>query len=261
MSQTHGSAECPAQPRDEQHVRVLLLGGGTAFGLGIRGDSFGRRVYARVPTEDVLDLTGSGPLIDEMLKELSEIERFRPDLAVLGFGMAESLIHPPLWFQSTLERFAPSSWHGVTGLQPRAVYSATPARRYRQRVVATVKRGVKRTAVSMGSHRRMSAEDFGRHLEHLVSELTRLRCRTVLINVWAVDESLAPRTNASLVQTQEVVDRLVERHPGLVPVSPGDVLNHWGDYLADHLHFSEEGHDKVATAIVHALAGTPPRGR
>ncbi len=57
---------------DPRGPRLLLMGGSTATGLGVRGRSFGRLCAERLGSASVLDLTASGPLIDEAMLRAEE---------------------------------------------------------------------------------------------------------------------------------------------------------------------------------------------
>ncbi|MEQ7847220.1 SGNH/GDSL hydrolase family protein [Nocardioides kribbensis] len=242
---------------DPRGPRLLLMGGSTATGLGVRGRSFGRLCAERLGSASVLDLTGSGPLIDEAMLRAEEIRQFRPDVALVCCGHAEVLVHPPQRFQACLERFAPASWHGVAGLQPRPYFStSSSARRFRQRLTSWAKVRVKRGAMRLGSHQRMDLPDFADHLDALLALLREAGTRVLVVGTWPIDEDLFPRSNQAWEALAAVLREAAAKH-GAEFVDPTPELDVWGDYLADHMHWSASGHERLAGVVTARIDVSP----
>lgn len=245
------SPEGPAQP-----WRLLVAGGSTAAGLGARGRPFPRRAAELLGGPELLDLSRSGRLIDETLDHVDDIRRFRPDVALVALGGSESVVHPGPVAKRLIERYAPTSWHGVGGLQPRAYYSTDPARRCRQRVVSWLKVALKHVLIPLTrGGPRMAPEVFGRHLDELLTVLEQAGCATVVLGLWPIDERLFPGTPACFARTEREIVRVTSEHRSASFVDFGSELRVWDDYLDDRLHLNDDGHARVA-ALVAARLGT-----
>lgn len=234
--------------------RVLLMGGSTAFGLGVRGRSFGVLAAEQLDAAAVLDLTASGPLLDESLGRWGEVEAFAPQVAVLCVGHAEQVVHPALRVQRTIERFAPPTWHGVAGLQPRPYFSTSRATRVRQHVTSRAKTVVKTAAIRAGGgHQRMPLETFRGHLADLLARLDALGVTTVVLGSWPVDAALFPGTGAAFARLEEAIATEADRVGSAHFLAPTPRLQVWQDYLADHMHWDHEGHARIAAAVVELV--------
>jgi len=244
---------------DQSAHRLVIIGGSTAAGLGARGRSFATMVSEGIPGAVTLDLSETGRMLDEHLAFEPEIREFRPQLAVVCAGASESMVHPGPTAQRIIGRWAPASWHGVGGLQPRAFYSGPPMRRRRQKVSSAIKVAVKRPVIRTTKGRsRMSSEDFGRNLDALLDLFDSLDCRAVVVGLWRTDERLFPRTNAALGRAQLEVDRAVAGHPGAVAVPVDETLRYWDDFLDDRIHWNDGGHRRVADLVLTRIAAVGP---
>jgi hypothetical protein len=239
----------PARPR------TVLLGGSTSFGLGVRGRPYGVRVADALDAAELLNLTSSGPLIDEDVAALDRIAEFRPEPAIISGGVAEQIVHPSPALQRVIEGFAPATWHGVAGLEPRPYFSTSSRRRrVRQRMVSRAKTGVKRTALRMGGHQRMPLHTVREHLLAVLTGLQSMGASTVFIGAFPVDDHLFPGTAAAFERLTEMFTEVVGGAASTVLVHPD--VHVWDDYLADHLHFNDAGHERVAAQILAELGRT-----
>ncbi|MEJ7785198.1 MAG: SGNH/GDSL hydrolase family protein [Solirubrobacteraceae bacterium] len=235
-------------------TRLLVLGSSIASGLGARGRPFPRLLAEALGDPPLLDLSKSGRMIDESLALTAEIAAFAPTLAVLQHGGAESVVHPGPFVDRLINRFAPSSWHGVAGLQPRAYYSRDPHRRRGQRRTSRLKVAIKRVAIPMSRGRpRMTSETFAVQLVELIAMLHGLGCDVVVLGVHPRDERLFPRSQAVADRLDAVIRRIAETDPRIVFVDLVATLRCWEDYLEDRLHWNTDGHIRVTAAIVAAV--------
>ena len=236
-------------------LRILLVGGSIANGLGVRENPFGKRIGAHADVRpELLDMTGSGRMIDDVLPEHRDaVVDFAPQVAVICAGMSERLVHAPARFQALLNRYAPATWHGVAGLQPRAYFSENAARRRRQQAVSRLKTAVKRTVLRFGSHQRMSLAGFEQELLTMLTLLDGLGCRVVLVGTGQVDDTLFPGTEQTYLELSAKLRETAAAHPHVTFLDPRAILDCWSDYVDDRFHWNEQGHDKIARAIEDVL--------
>jgi len=246
--------------------RVLVLGSSLAAGLGTRGRPFPLLLTEELGNPPVLDLSKSSRLIDESLALKSQIVAFAPTLAIVQHGSAESLVHPGPLTNRLIERFAPSTWHGVSGLYPRAYYSTDPRKRRRQRLVSSLKVAVKRIVIACSRGRsRMTPAAFETHLLELIAILHALDCDVVVLGMHRRDERLFPRSQAAAERNDVIIRRIAAGEPRVWFVDVEASLRCWEDYLDDRMHWNAEGHVRVAAAIVATvtplLAASTCQGR
>lgn len=234
--------------------RVAILGASSAAGLGVRGNSFAVRLAALVSASAVLQLARSTQTVAEVTEaDLDRVRAFAPDLVVLSFGAAEAHLHPGRRLQQLVDRFAPASWRGVAGLEPRPYFSHRITRRLRQRVTSALKVAVKRVGIRLtGGYNRLPTDQFEEHLERLLRRLAHGHRTIVVVGLWSVDDAFFPGTNPLLAANDRVIAAVVGRHPGVVLVRPAG-LDRWADFLHDHAHLADSGHDKLAAAVLAAL--------
>jgi lysophospholipase L1-like esterase len=247
-------------------ARVLVLGDSIAGGLGARGRPFPRLVAEALGEPPMLDLSKSSRLIDESLSMAEQIAAFAPTLAIVQHGAAESIVHPGPLANGLIDRFAPPGWHGVEGLQPRPYYCSDARKRRHQRRVSSLKLAIKRLVIaSSGGRSRMTPEMFERHLGELIAMLHAHDCDVVVLGMWRWDERLHPRSRAAVDGTDAAIRRVVEADPRVAFVDVEATLRCWEDYLDDRMHWNDEGHVRVAAAIVATvaplLAAAPARQR
>jgi lysophospholipase L1-like esterase len=235
--------------------RVLIIGASLTSGLGYDGVPFAR-LAADALGSDVLDLAYSGQTTAGVLADSSDqIRDFQPHLAILEIGGTEAMIHPGRRTQALIERWAPESWHGVAGLEPRARYSRQRRRRLRQRVSSHAKVALKKVLFKMlggGSPRVDQAQSLA-SAHDLLELLRETGTKLVVLGLPDTDERLFPGTNESFRRWNHVLDGLAATTSGSLLVPLSKAVHQWDDFLADHLHFNRAGHERAAEAILTAL--------
>ena len=226
-------------------LRVAIVGGSTAAGLGAGGRSFAALVVKTLTHPTVLDLSLPGRMVDDHVSLAPAIREFQPDLALVCVGASESLVHPGPRAQRLIERWAPPSWHGVNAVHP-------PARRLGTELRSAVKRSVIR--LSRGRPR-MAPEDFGRNLHSLLGLLEELSCKTIVIDLWHTDDKLFPGTDQAFQAASREIMAAVEHAPSAVRLPLREALRYWEDFQSDHLHLSSTGQRHVADLVLELLPG------
>ena len=117
-----------------------------------------------------------------------------------------------------MDRFAPKSWQGIEGLEPRPWFSGQRAERARQKTTMVAKLALKHVAVrATGGYRRVPPDQFAAALEQLMAGLNAAqlpgRCR---------GPSPGGRTTSGLVATRRQSNTRAPTTPGR-EVRPGHV--------------------------------------
>jgi lysophospholipase L1-like esterase len=249
---------------DAVTAKVAILGASSPLGLGVRGRSYGVRVGESLgPGAEILQLSRSALTVaDVEPSTLEQIREFAPDLIILSFGAAEAYVHPSRFLQALLDRFAPQSWRGPGGMEPRPYYSNARLKRLRQCLVSRAKVQVKRLIIACtgGFHRLPSAE-FAERLREVLDQLGP--AQKVLVGLWRVDDYMFPRSNPLLARNNALARDIAAERDDVLFISTADEVRYWDDFLADHAHLNDHGHDRIAEMILEAtrsdrLTGTKP---
>ncbi len=243
--------------------RVAILGSSSSYGLGVGGRSFAVRYAERLdPAAEVLQLSRSALTVDEVDPgTLAELRAFHPDVVVLSLGAAEAHVHPSRLLQALLDRFAPASWRGPAGLNPRPYYSRSRLRRMRQLVASRSKVRLKRLIIgATGGFHRMDTDEFAARLRQLLDELGP--APRVLVGLWCVDTYMFPRSNPVLRRHDDLLREIAAERGDTVFVPTADAVRYWDDFLEDRAHLNEQGHARVADLIFDAgVLGAATRSR
>ncbi|KQP65681.1 hypothetical protein ASF47_08005 [Nocardioides sp. Leaf285] len=200
-------------------------------------------------------------MLDEALQRVQEMVDFAPDVVIIGCGIAESIVHPPRRVQDFIERFAPSGWHGVAGLQPRPYFSTSSwRRRTRQRVTSWAKVRVKTATMKFGARQRMDPAEFRQHFDLLLTSLRPLGACVVVVGAWETDDRLFPGTNDAFRALDVTLAESIAAQGALL-IDPRLCLRIWDDYLEDHMHWNDAGHERVAAQVVSAVRTAGPSSR
>jgi hypothetical protein len=229
-------------------VKLAVLGDSHAAGLGVRGRSYAIRLAERLGDAEVLQLARTTQTVAELGPDaVARVREFAPDLVVLAFGAAEAFVHPSRLLQRVLDRCAPKSWQGVAGLEPRPYFSGGLLRRLRQRVVSGGKVLVKRLIIAAtGGYHRVPAAVFAARIRELLAAVGPAPV-TLVVGLWPVDDRMFPRSNPLIRRNDEILRSAAAEH-GAVYV-PVDGLHRWDDFLADHAHLNDRGHERLAGVL------------
>lgn len=239
------SDSAPAGPR------VVLLGDSVIAGLGVRGRSYGMLVAESLGASHTLRLARSTHTIIDALARVEKVRDYRPDVILVGVGGADGVVHASATLQKIVERFAPKSWQGVEGLEPRAYYVGSKWTRIRQRVTTLVKVTIKHVGVRLGDgYQRVPLESFEPKVNELFQRLSEIGCPVIVCGISDSDPRYFPRTEAALVQYREVMSAASARHDNFVYVDIRPPLKRWDDFISDHIHLNPSGHAKVAELIL-----------
>lgn len=239
---------------------IVVLGDSTSSGFGTGRHGYPVLLGETLQATRVENLAKFGQTTKSMVEEdLPRMAALRPDVVVVQAGMGDSLPHPGQRVQGLLERFVPSTWHGVDGLERRAYLSGTRRRRARQWLVAECKTALKRTLIFLtGGFTRATPEEFGTYLDRLLTGLEAICPVVVCIGLFDIDQHVFPKQHQLNVPFRAQRQRVLADHPRVIPVEIDQQLDRWDDFLEDHGHFNAAGHATVARAIILTLQSDVP---
>jgi lysophospholipase L1-like esterase len=240
---------------------IAVLGDSSSTGFGTGKRSYAVLVGEALHANRVENLAKFGQTTRLMVEEdLPQLVALQPDLVIVQAGMGDSLPHPGERVQRLLERFVPSTWHGVDGLERRAYYSGTRLRRARQWAVAESKTALKRILISLtGGFTRSNPDEFGASLDELLTGLEAMGSIVVNVGLFDMDQHVFPKQNDVLVPFRTQRERVLAGHPDVVRAEIDQYLHRWDDFLGDHGHWNASGHATVAASILRSLQSTMPQ--
>jgi lysophospholipase L1-like esterase len=239
-----------------ENRRVLILGDSWLRGLGPeRRKASGRLIAEAFGASVLLDLSAISRTATDFARDyLDQIADFKPEVAILSIGGADSLIFPAWPIQRFIDRYAPPHWHGVEGLVRPVAYPRSRLRRVRQQIEVTVKLCFKQVVVNaFGGRRRVSLGDLEVAVRAILAHLTALGTPMVVLGYCAVDGWSSPKSTKSLWKTNALLARICEDFSAATYVPTASMVDCWGDYLADHVHMNASGHQHVADGVIKAL--------
>jgi lysophospholipase L1-like esterase len=233
-------------------ARVAVVGSSHSVGLGVGGRSFAVRAAELLGASETLQLSRSAQLVSQAdAATVDAVAGFAPSLVIVSYGAAEAHVHPSRLLQALLDRCAPASWRGPAGIEPRAYFSRRPARRLGQLAVSRTKVLVKRLLIALtGGFHRLGAAAFEASLRGLLDRLGP--APKILVGLWPVDERMFPRSNPVLAGHDAILRRVAAERPDAVYVDAAAVVRRWDDFLDDHAHLNDTGHQRVAALIAEA---------
>ena len=241
--------------------RVLVAGDSWVRGLSKGQGSIARLFPQAVGASDVLDVSKISRTGPETVTEcLEDIERFRPELALLAVGGADSLVFPAQWFQRLIDRFAPPEWAGVTGLMPPAMLPRDRRKRLRKQVEIFSKTLIKQVMINIfGARRRVPLDEVEQAARVLLGTLRAMNTVVVVVGCSDVDDFTFPKSRKNIRATNRMLERLTHDDECAIFVDARSTVDKWADYLEDHVHLSRNGSQKVTDELVAAMtaAGDP----
>ncbi|MBD8218526.1 SGNH/GDSL hydrolase family protein [Microbacterium sp. CFBP 13617] len=232
MMVTSGSSDTP---------RVILFGDSIAMGLGVRRCKYGALIADGLSGE-LIDYSQTGWTITQSLAAYLEAPQ-AGDVAVIAHGITEPILRPvlPSWVP------LPRRWRRLGWMDPRPYFSTRTRRRVLETIESALRWRVKNVLMrAFGSHQLASLETFARDLERLKSECEARGARVVILGPPDIDERFFPGS----VYEQLRYSRVSERIGGVEYLPIAGAINRWGDYLLDHFHPNDDGHEAIARVVL-----------
>jgi lysophospholipase L1-like esterase len=234
--------------------RVAMMGDSVISGYGVGGRSYAQLVGERLDADRIMCYARSTFTVVDAVRLIERVKKFAPDLVILNVGGSDGLVHAGKSIERLLEKFAPKSWQGVQGLEPLARLDSSLRRRIRQKITGTIKLVLKHIGVRLtGGFRRVEPDVFEQNYFTLMDELQQIGCVVVVVGLHIADEFLWPGSVRSQREYEAASRRVLQAHPFAITVDPKPVLVRWDDYLDDHAHLNEQGHEKMCELVLSHL--------
>lgn len=230
--------------------RVILFGDSIAMGLGVRRHKYGLLI-AEGRHGHLIDYSHTGWTVSQSLASYLESPQ-GGDIAIIAHGITEPILRPvlPSWVP------LPRRWRRLGWMDPRPYFSTRAHRRALETAESALRWRVKNFLMrAFGSYQLASIDTFARDLERLKTECEARGARVVILGPPDIDERFFPGS----VYEQLRYSRVSERIGGADYVPVAGVIDRWGDYLADHFHPNDDGHEAIARRVLSHLSDDDSR--
>lgn len=226
----------------ERPVRIGLMGDSIASGLGVRNKRYMDLVCARGGHE-LVDYSLTGSTLRQSWQRYLE----RPDAGLSTMIIAHGITEPiPRPTKHSL-RHLPARWQRLGWMDPRPYYSSRLRRRLLERLESAIRWRVKNRLIAKSGYEVLEGlEDYLAVLDEVARTLTARGVNVVLLEPTSIDERYFP--GASVKQLEYWAGAL--QVAGVRHVRTRPVLREWHDYLADHFHPNDAGHEKLAQLVL-----------
>jgi len=231
--------------------RLLLFGDSIAMGLGVRQQKYGELIAHRLDME-LVDYSNTGWTVSQSLSAF-EREPVAGTVAVIAHGITEPILRPvlPKWLP------LPARWRRLGWMDPRPYFSTRKSRRAAEILESEIRWRLKNVLARLfGTHQLASLPTYSKDLRLLKESCEGLGARVIILGPPDIDDRYFPGS----VYEQLRYGRITERIAGADFVPVAGVVDRWGDYLADHFHPNDYGHQVIAELILEHIHGTREDG-
>lgn len=229
----------------EAFPRVILFGDSIAMGLGVRRRKYGLLLADGLDGK-LIDYSHTGWTVTQSLAAYLEAPQ-AGEVAVIAHGITEPILRPilPSWVP------LPRRWRRLGWMDPRPYFSTRAHRRTMEMLESAIRWRVKNLLMrAFGSHQLASLEIFAQDLSRLKNECEARGARVVVLGPPDIDDRFFPGS----VYQQLRYSRVAERIGGADFVPVAGAIDRWGDYLLDHFHPNDEGHEAIARRVLLHLS-------
>ncbi|WP_181434607.1 MULTISPECIES: GDSL-type esterase/lipase family protein [unclassified Curtobacterium] len=225
---------------------LLLLGDSIANGLGVRRRTYGQIVAAELGHR-LIDLSRTARQVSESL-QLTRGLTERPTIALVAHGITESIVRP----RPRALALVPPRWRRTGWMDPRPYFSSHPNKRRIQMVESGVRWRVRNALIHVGGGDQLqSLDSFSDDLQQIVEDLQARGTRVLTLGQPSLDGRYFAGSPAESQRYEGAMQALDAEHVVL-----RGRLREWGDFLADHFHPNDDGHEAIADIVLAAIRGT-----
>lgn len=151
----------------------------------------------------IWNLACEGRTIETDFEWLPLIATIKPELVVIFRGSLESIIRPAMLHDGAWPQWVPRSWRNYSSMDPRCYFSSTPLRRIKQTAIDNLKQRMRQRLLRARPGKPlMSLDSFVDHYEQLLTQLSSLQSRVLILGLLPVGEHF-PESSAHFDRVNE----------------------------------------------------------
>ncbi|VTR27436.1 GDSL-like Lipase/Acylhydrolase [Actinobacillus pleuropneumoniae] len=242
---------------------IAFLGGSITAGLGVvkSGKTYTNQLQMKLqdlyPTPiEIINFGASAMQVDESRQKYeTKILELQPDIIVFAHGNTESVVRE----QRKYLKFMPKRWRRPGWMDPRPYYSTRKPRKWLEKTESAIRWRVKVSLIkAFGGKQWMSVEDFKKQTTEFIFTVLNHSTKTkiILLTPGEIEERYFPGSPASMKKYRNALKEVYESSRLTNRVFMCDSsgqLHKWNDYFQDRFHPNEEGHRKIAEALMRTI--------
>lgn len=242
---------------------IVFLGDSITEGLGVIRS---RTAYANLlqaqlesfysRSIEIMNYGASAMQVNESREKYeSRILELQPDIIVLAHGITEAIIRE----HKKHLKFMPKRWRRPGWMDPRPYYSSRKTRKWIEKLESGFRWRMKVTLIKIfGGKQWMRLEEFKQHTTDLVLTILNHNNKTQIIFLTPsdIEEKYFPGSPDSMKEYRKALKDIYENVKStkrLFMCDTSQYLHKWTDYLDDRFHPNEQGHDKIARALMSVI--------
>ncbi|MBO2943795.1 SGNH/GDSL hydrolase family protein [Paenibacillus sp. F411] len=244
-------------------MRIVFLGGSITEGLGVTrsGKTYANLLKSKLSkglTEpiEIINYGASAMQVNESRQRYEhDILEMKPELIVFAHGNTEAVVRE----RKSILRYMPRRWRKAGWMDPRPYYSSRFTRRCMEQMESAIRWRVKVLLIKVfGGKQWMDVTEFKQQTKEFVQKVLcdSPNTRIILLIPGSIEEKYFPGTPNSMEIYRRALKEIFEytRASGKVFMCDSSMMLHqWDDYFADRFHPNENGHDKIAEALMETM--------
>jgi lysophospholipase L1-like esterase len=242
---------------------IVFLGGSITEGLGVvrSRTSYANLLQAKLNSSysesvQIINFGASAMQINESRRKYEEkIIELQPDIIVYAHGNTEAVVRE----QRKYLKFFPKRWRRPGWMDPRAYYSTRFTRRLIEKIESGLRWRVKVALIKVfGGKQWMSLEEFRQQTSDFIMTIFQHNTKTniIFLTPGDIEEKYFPGSPESMRRYREVMKDIYEHNKSnnrLFMCDSSHALHKWNDYFYDRFHPNENGHNKIAEALLNTM--------
>ncbi|CAM3270297.1 SGNH/GDSL hydrolase family protein [Paenibacillus lupini] len=243
-------------------MNIVVMGDSITEGLGVKrsGKTYANLLQDKLLTVyskpfEIINLGSSAMQIDESRIRYEEqiLGQVNVKVVIIAHGITEAIVRP----KKEQLKYLPRRWRKPGWTDPRPYYSRKFLRRMFEMLESGIRWRTKAFLIRLfGGEKWMPIDQFAKHL----SDCTRMLLNdnrdlhVIYLSPIDIEEKYFPHSKESLKQYKEQLNEICGRLGSRVHLCDASLsLHRWSDYFEDRFHPNEQGHEKIADALLRTI--------
>ena len=242
---------------------IVFLGDSITEGLGVirSKTSYANLLQVKLKSSyaqsvQIINFGASAMQVNESREKYEKkIIELQPDIIVYAHGNTESVVRE----QKKYLKFLPKRWRRPGWMDPRAYYSTRFTRRMMEKIESGLRWRVKVSLIKVfGGQQWMSLEEYKQQTTDFVSTIFQHSSKTniIFLTPGDIEEKYFPGSSESMRKYRKALKDIYEHNKTSSRVficDSSQFLHKWNDYFYDRFHPNENGHNKIADALLRTI--------
>jgi hypothetical protein len=242
---------------------IVFLGDSITEGLGVirSRTSYADLLKVKLNSSysqsvQIINFGASAMQVNESREKYEEkILELQPDIIVFAHGNTESVVRE----QRKYQKFIPKRWRRPGWMDPRPYYSTRNVRKWLEKIESGLRWRVKATLIKVfGGKQWMSLTEFKKQTTDFTMTILSHDTKTniIFLTPGDIEEKYFPGSPESMSKYREVLQDIYELNKSsnrIFICDSSQYLHKWNDYFNDRFHPNENGHNRIAEALLGTI--------